>query len=73
MSYFLDWAYAAVSLTGQYLTGKKLWYGWPAQMLGQCLVGHISYQKGLYGMVALAVCLNVLYSWNLYKWWKGHE
>lgn len=71
--YHLDWIYAAVALTGQYVTGKKRWWGWVVQALGQALVGVISWEKGLYGMIALAFLLVVLYTWNLTKWWKGIE
>lgn len=71
--YHLDWVYAAVSLAGQYTTGKKYWWGWLVQAVGQVLVGFISWRKDLYGMVVLAFLLVALYVWNLYKWWKGIE
>ena len=61
---------APITLTGMWLTGKKLWYGWVICLCAQVLwfVWALSYRS--WGLLALTVIFAVIHVKNAIAWRK---
>lgn len=53
---------------GVYYTGRKKWFGWLLNIIGQIIYIIVAIKSNLYGLLTLNIILTILALLNLYNW-----
>lgn len=70
----MDWIVSVLTIIQMQLIAQKIWYGWVVALVNSGLWMILSYQQGLWGLVALQLVLSAQFCFALIAWsQKGTE
>jgi hypothetical protein len=65
-----DWTLAAVGVTGMYLAGRKLWWGWLVNLSNEALWVAYAVATNQPGFLLMAAGYATVYANNAHNWRK---
>lgn len=64
----MDWVCAVLTIVQMQLIAQRKWQGWVVALVNSCLWSVLSYQQGLWGLVALQLVLSGQFAFALMQW-----
>ena len=70
--WFVLLAFEVVGLWGQWIVGRRLWWGWAVVMVHSVPWFLVAITYGRYGAALMPLGWWAVNGWNLRKWWREY-
>ena len=72
-AWWWSWLLMTVGITGVYLTGKRLWWGWLVGVLSEILWITYAIITKQYGFIVAGLVYGIVFAMNARKWYLMRE